>query len=167
VSDPRPELIADAIVSRLAAIVGDDGATYHFTPGLVRRAHVIVEGMLDSTVDPLYFVTPDRKEESRRTSLGVGGIIRGRAYLTVSLFKRHVPATERPHLAEAPTRWTLEERMQADVRKALREDPHLGGVSSSLELVESEDGNADTEIAGWAMTFMRVIATYHYRHEIP
>jgi hypothetical protein len=165
--EARPEQIADAVVAKLAAIVGDGGETYWFTPGAVVRAHVVASSMLNPAIDPLYVVTPDRKEEARRSSLGRGGIIRGRAFLTLTLLKRHAVASEAPLTAETPTRWTLEERMQRDVRKALREDPHLGGVSSGIDLVESEDGNQDTELAGYAMTFLRLMVIYHYAHETP
>lgn len=174
-SESRPDQIADAIVSTLAAIVGDNGTNYHYTPGAVVRSHVVTVDMLDPGIDPLYVLTPDRKEERPRSSLGVGGIIRGRAFWTLTLLKVHRPASEKPPMnspevptpVDGETRWTKEERMQRDVKKALRADPHLGGLSSYVDVAESEDGNQDTEVAGWAVTFVRLAVTYHYRHEVP
>jgi len=177
-TESRPDDIADAIVATLSAIVGD-GVNYNYTPATVVRSHVVTVDMLNANYDPTYILTPDRKEERPRSSLGPGGIIRGRAYWTLTLCKVHNPQTENPvnvlppftppsnGETDPPSRWTVEERMQRDVKKALRADPHLGGLSSYVDVAESEDGNQDTEIPGWAVTFVRLAVTYHYRHETP
>lgn len=164
--ESRPEQIAAAIVTSLETIVGDGGASWWFTP-VVKRTHAVEMASLDPTLDVLYLVSPDRKEESRRTNAGIGCIVRGRAFLTLTLLKRFTPATENPIEAEAPIRWTLQERLEQDVRKKLREDPKLGGISTDLDLTDSEEGPEETFLEGWALAFMRLQVTYHYAQETP
>ena len=57
--------------------------------------------------------------------------------------------------------------MEGDVRKKLREDPKLGGISTDLDLPASEEGPDETFIEGWALAFVRLQVTYHYVQEMP
>ena len=169
-AEPRPEQIAAAIRTKLEEISGDGGATYWYTPDRVIRSHAVTDRLLDGSLQTLYVVTPDRKDENRRTNGGPGCIVRGIAFLTLTLLHRFTPPTENALVvtpADEPIRWTIQERMEGDVRKKLREDPKLGGISTDLDLTASEEGADETFIEGWALAFVRLQVTYHYVQETP
>jgi hypothetical protein len=172
-AEPRSEQVIAAVLTKLGAIVGDGGATFWNTPKAV-RAFVVNDELLDPSVagpntnyDTIIAVTPDRKEEQRASMGGASCLIRCRSFMTLTLLKPYIPATENPHLVEAPDRSTIQERMEQDVRKKLRADRKLGGTASDLELTDSEEGADETYVPGWAVAFMRLVVTFHYPQDTP
>jgi hypothetical protein len=160
-TEPKAERIAAALVANLGAIQSEWG----YAPTAV-RADVVDERLLDASVGTVYAVTPDHKEERRATNDGPGCIIDARAFYTLTLLTRHT-TNDRPLDPDLPLRQTVQERMCSDVRKKLREDPSLGGLSIDLTLTESEENPNETTLPGWALAFMRATVRYHYVKDAP
>lgn len=162
-SEPRPEQIVTQIVANLNAI---SGASYHFPQPRACRADKLDTSLLQAGLDTVYFVTPEAKEENRATNDGPGCIIRGRAFYVLTLCGRTKQGSVNPLQPDVPIVATVQERMAADVRLKLRADPSLGGISTDLLLTDSEENPNDTAVAGWAIVFMRLQVTYHYRKDL-
>lgn len=162
-TEPKPTLIAEQILARLAAIRGDQGETYWYTPVVV-RSEGPDERLLDTSLETVYALTPDRKEERRATNDGPGCIIDARAFFTLTLLGQCRTPTTNPFVNTGITRDVIQERMKADASKALRSDANLGGVSIDLTITETEEG-PPTFVEGWAMVLMRLMVRYHYAKE--
>lgn len=158
-----PDQVADAIVTQLQAIVGDLGATYWYTPGLVRRAHVVSDQVLQASLETIYVLTPDRKTEERK-AFGTGSVpIEATQFLTLTLLGRFQTSNE---LNADPSRWTIQERMKRDITKKLLEDPTLGGLTFALDLTDSIE-EPENYVDGWAVVFQRLEARYVYDQATP
>ncbi len=176
-AESRAEQVAEALRAQLATIEGDGGNAYWYTPDRVIRTHVVDARVLDTSLDVIYVVSPEREEESPRTN-GPNGIVRNTSFLTLTLLKRFTPDTEnqlqRPETPDPsdPARATLQARMLRDVRKKLRSDVKLAlggadGVSTYVALPDTELGPEETYIEGWACVFARAVVTHHYVQDTP
>lgn len=163
-SEPKPELIAAQIVTYLSQI---DGTSYHYPRPRAMRADKLDSSLLQAGLDTVYFLTPESKQEIRATNDGPGCIIRARAFYILTLCGRAKQGSKNPLKPDLPIVATIQERMAADVRLKLREDPRLAGLSIDLTLTDSEENPNDTTVDGWAIVFMRLGVTYHYRKDTP
>lgn len=161
-TDPKPELVAAQIVENLSAI---EGSAYHYPGPQAVRADRLDSKVLGAGHDRVYFLTPVSKAEERATNDGNGCIIRARGQWMLTLCGRTYQGSTNPFKPDIPIPATIQERMAADVRLKLRADPSLGGLSMDLTLTESEENPNDTTVEGWAIVFMLVSVTYHYRKD--
>jgi hypothetical protein len=160
-TEPKAERIAAKMVEYLGAIQSEWG----YAPRAV-RADTIDARLLDPSLGTVYALTPDHKDEQRATNDGPGCIINCRAFYLLTLLTVYVN-NDNPFNADLPLRQTVQERMCADVRKKLLDDPRLGGLSIDLTLNRSEENPNETTVEGWALAFMEVTVRYHYTKEAP
>jgi hypothetical protein len=158
-SEPRDELVVQAVVARLAAIVGDLGATYWYTP-TVRRVIEPTEADLDASLPAIYFLAPgDQADEEA----GSGGVAAARAELFLTLCVR-LPGEG--HKDEQQTRWVTANRAVGDVKRALLADVTLGGLVDNV-FFGSVRIDRSFFVERWAWAEMRFTLAYDYTRAAP
>jgi hypothetical protein len=167
VPESIPEQITVAIVNKLAAIAGDGGATYWFTPTKVVRVPgwaAWENDWLDEKYPVLYFVKPGLRTYQEDATRGMEGHME----LWLLLATQYLPDTLNPiNLASepAPLGETLGNRMQRDVEKALRVDITLGGLAVNVEM---PDVNPMTPyLERWALVEARLKIWFLYGFDTP
>jgi hypothetical protein len=167
-SEPIAEQIAVRVQELLAAIVGDGGATYWFTPTTVARFAGFTSACLDTSKTTVYVISPDRRE--RR--IDNNRQIEVTKYFDLSLAtKNKLSNAEGPFASGAAQRALYQARMQADVEKALTGgDITLGlsgiGVYRAEITLWDEDPETTFETA-WAITYGRLAVTYRHLRNLP
>jgi hypothetical protein len=171
VAESLNEQIAVALQAKLASIVGDGGASYWYTPTVIRTPGVSA-ALLDldvaTTAAPaIYAVIPDEEEHLEEAS----GLMQ--AYMKIYLFLavRFQPDKELPFDQSAPIRWTVQNRMVRDVLKKLLTDLTLGGLVLNLFGGPGDrvliDRSARTYEDGWAIVFVHFRIFYGYQFGAP
>lgn len=164
--ESKAELIVDTLRDTLAEIVGDNGATYWYTPTVVRH-YDFDETCLDPSLDTIYVLVPDAEEKREGSTCEIEADQR----VSIAACHRFEPATERPFDADEPIRWTIQNRMVRDIEQKLRggagpTTPFLGGLVEGLE-VERVARGPETFSEKWAIAFLSVVASYSYRFNAP
>jgi hypothetical protein len=164
-----PEQIVEAIRARLAAIVGDAGATFWYTP-TVRRVRAIESTCLDNTfADPvsgkttLYLLTPDDEEDLEEPAHTVEAVM-----FVDLVVAREIDKVDHP--LKTPVEGlpeTIQNRLIRDAKKKLRQDVTLGGLVDNVEFRRTERSAEETFIAGWAVAAMRLQISYSYFQDAP
>lgn len=161
--EPYHERIAEAIRTRLAGITA--GASYWYTPSKVLRTVVFDEGDLDVSHDLVILIAPgdETHREAGTGDASSGGEMAVEAEIRLLAAKRYNPATENPYQEQAPTRWTIGNRLVRDVLKALLSDVTLGGLAQNIH-AKGDGIVADRArfIAGWALVELRLVVLYRY-----
>jgi len=164
-SESRHEQIAAALATTLAGIVGDNGATYWYTPSAVRRVVWFDDRHLDSMSGPtavVYLLRPGIERIEEDTS----GTIEGRAEMFLVVARKHAKATEDPAREPPPTRWTVADRLVQDALKRLLADVTLGdtcGNVFSVGVTIDRDMYLDT----WALAELRFEVEYRTAGSAP
>lgn len=165
-AENRAETIEAAVRSSLAAIVGDAGANYWFTPSVALRHFGIVKEMFDASVDLAYFVIGDDIDSEEDASY----FVTKQLPLDVVGIKRFID-DERPFKAIDPKRGTIQLRMLRDVERKLRLDYQPGGTYNGLveniDVVALERSHDRTYMEGFAVVFARVLITYSHPADQP
>lgn len=159
------EQIAAAIQTSLGGIVGDAGATYWSTPGLVARDNWEdpdrAAKILDSTiVGPIYTIRPG--EEDHEESVGQVVNAKMDVYILVaSVFSTVDPAT--------PSRATVVNRMVRDVLRKLLADVMLLSVGGAVDNVFDGPVIVDRErwYPGWVVAEIHFRTAYRYVGGVP
>lgn len=158
------EQLAAAIKTSLAAIVGDAGTTYWYTPGAVARSSWSEDDtpLLDpSVVGPIYAVRPG---EERHTE-DVGEVVNVLADIHILLVSRF-ETPEAPLTPATPSRATVVNRMVRDVLRKLLADVQLGAfsVGGLVENIFAEPVIVDRDrfVAGWAIAEIVFASAYRY-----
>lgn len=170
-ADAKAEQIADAMRTLLAAITGDSGTTYWYTPSAVVRAPGLTSECLDTSKgspSTIYVLSPGEEEHERATLGGTSGSYFADARIDLSLCQHFTPGTENPHNSPPdPSRWEIQNRMAQDVLKRLYTDTTLGGLALNLAVTTVHREAEETFDPQWAMTFMRVRVFYQYAASAP
>ena len=160
-SESIAEQLDEAIIACLLGIVeGDD---FWLTPSQVIRRHEANHECLDDSLDTIYVLSPDRQEDTEEAVRQV----EGRLFMTLTLMHRFDPASEEPFSMSKPHRWTWQERMLRDVRKAILADVSFGGLAINTELTEADLSAESTFAERWAIVLVRLMVTYRYRYSAP
>lgn len=160
--------IAEAIKARLAAIVGDNGATYWYSPDRVVRVQAWDRLIADPTVGMVYGIRAG-EERHREESTGgpsTGGIVAAEAEFWVLMLRPSSAADDQPFGADESTKATEQDRMVRDFLRALWLDVTLGGLASNIS-----DGSLaidrDVDVEGWAVAEARFVVLYSYPARTP
>jgi hypothetical protein len=162
VAEPVSEQVAAKIKTTLAAIVGDSGSTYWYTPSAVYRAPALVEGLLDrslASTPTIYVLIPDEKEPQYSA---FGRLWTTASYDLVCLQSWELPTSDAAEYQSSTLRETVQNRMEADVRKALFTDPTLGGLAITVDIPFVDQSAENTWFEGWAMTMLRVVVQFEH-----
>lgn len=173
-ADSVYEQIVAAVKASIAAIIGDSGATYWYTPHKVIRWHALTEECLDASAGDsatIYVISPGEDEREQMTQGGTAGRNGGDARLTISLCQRYIPADgEQPFASQSVDRLLIQNRMAQDVEKKLNLDTTLvgsSGLARNLH-VQAVDRSAETTWEeGWAIAFMHVRLQFDYVRATP
>lgn len=163
--EPNAERIAQALVDLLAGIVGDDGASYWYTPGAVRLVDAIGAACLDETFADassgkatIYALEPDGITTEGETTHEIDAAA---SYLL--LVAHQIDQSDHPMKAPAgDSRHTVQSRLDSDVRKAIHSDPTLGGLCHYVEVLETERSPRELYVEGWAAVMFRLALHYSY-----
>lgn len=163
-SESIHEQIAAALETSLAAIVGDRGATYWYTPTVVKRVTFFPEEQdLDPTCDVIYLLRPgDEDIVEEETSAGC----RGQMELFLVVAKLYKVPTENPFKEEAPTRWTVVNRLVRDAVRCLLSDVTVGGLVINV-LTTSLSVDRDRYLPTWAIAELRFVVEYPFLASAP
>jgi hypothetical protein len=161
--ESKHEQIEESIIVRLASIVSDGGVNWWFTPDRVIRYPAWTEACLDPSLTTVYVLSP---EEEVDTEAGTGLTVKAQARLDLLLCTQYAGA-ENPFQVEPPSRGTLQNRMVRDVKKKLREDISLGGLTRNLDFVGTDRSAESTWEPKWAVVLVRLLATYSYQAPTP
>lgn len=173
---PKVELIAEAILDILAQqiVTGDE---YWYEPDRIERAHAFTKEMLDSSLDTIYILSPDDEVNEEMTYTDTEGQLR----LDLTVARRLKASTENAlkRKASDELRWTLQNRLVHDVKKALRgagnDGEHRllptaeapGGLVLHTSIPLTERSAEDTFLPGWALAFMRIEVLYDFPDGTP
>lgn len=180
-SESVRDQIIDGIVDLFrSTVVGDGGANYWFTPGLVKDVEGFSIACLDDSyanVDDdnkttLYLLTPDEDEILEQTT----GSIEAHMRLNL-LLARQVDAVDHP-LKDASTGSIrkIQNRLSRDAQKVINTNSDLrtvslssGGTVINFQVLRSEFASEEVGVAGstWAVVLMRLQVHYEYMKDRP
>lgn len=167
-AESQGEIILQTLQSWLAShIVADGGATYWYTPDHVLR----VDGWQKWEMDWLHpeyqavlFLRPGIKKEEERTT--------GKILVTMEVWVlygvRFNPASQDPlYLASNPPQgWTIAERMERDLRMAIRTDITFG-LSSIINTQITDINHSLPFVTGWALVEARLQIMFDFLYNQP
>ena len=162
-AEARHEQIIVALKAALAGIVADGGTTYWYTPDRVLRAPAFSQMCLDSSLDTIYVLSPVDVADERADSCSAKALVR----VDLTAVRRFNPSTENPYTQEAPIRWTIQTRLERDIKKLIRTDETLGGLSQEVRVPLTSYAPEETYFEGWACIFMRLEIKWHYPKATP
>lgn len=157
-AEPVSERLVAAVVATLAGITA--GVTYwHDTAKAITDPHFYA-GHMDESLDSAkacYVVSPDQDEDTPVTFTD----IETRVELDVIAYKKFEPASERPWDASPPKRGTVQRRLAADVKNAIRAVEGLptvvtGGATRAW-VPFTHMASDETLFKGWAVVMLRVV----------
>jgi hypothetical protein len=160
--------IAEALRTRLAAITGDGGTTYWYTPAGVARVQAYDRLVADPTVGMVYAIRAgeERHREEGTGSPTTGGLVAAEAEFWVLMLRPTEATDDNPFGADASTKATEQDRMVRDFLRALWLDVTLGGLANNIV-----DGSLivdrDMEVEGWAVAEARFAVFYSYPARTP
>lgn len=161
--------IVEAIRAKLAAIAGDGGATYWYTPTHVLRVSSWERMLADSSLEQILALRAQEEThgEEGTGSLSTGGSVRTRAELTLLMLRRDERDTTNPFEEASPTREQIVDRMVRDVLRALWDDVTLGGLAINV-VAGSFIVDRDVAVEGkWAVAEARFAVDYDYLAKTP
>lgn len=164
-AEAKSEQIILALQAALEGIIADGGTTYHYSPDRVLRAPAFSQLCLDSSLETIYVLSPEDVADERVDSCSAKALVR------VDLTALHKFETdENPFTHEQgndPIRWTVQTRLERDVKKLIRTDEHLGGLAQEVRIPLTSYSPEETYFKGWACVFMRLEIKYHYPKATP
>jgi hypothetical protein len=154
--------IGEALKARLAALTGDNGAAYWYTPDRVVRVQAYDRLVADPTVGMVYAIRAGEerhREEATQT-------VMAEAEWWVLMLRPTEAADDSPFGADESTKATEQDRMARDFLKALWTDVTLGGLA--LNVVDgSLYVDRDMDVEGWAVVEARLSILYSYPKATP
>lgn len=155
--------IAEALKARFAALVGNSGTTYWYTPARVVRVQAYDRLIADPSVGSIYAI---RAGEERHSEEGTGGLTAAEAEFWVLLLRPTQASDDNPFGSDESTKAIEQDRMVRDFLRALFLDVTLGGLASNVV-----DGSLvvdrDVEVEGWAVAEARFTVRYSYQALTP
>jgi hypothetical protein len=160
--------IAEALKARFAAIVGDNGTTYWYSPDRVVRVQAWDRLIADPTVGCVYGLRAgeERHREEGTGAPSSGGQVGAEAEFWVLMLRPTAAVDESPFGEDASVKATEQDRMVRDFLRALWLDVTLGGLASNVA-----DGSLvidrDVDVEGWAVVEARFTVLYSYPARTP
>ncbi len=155
--------IAEALKARLAAIAGDNGTAYWYTPAKVVRVQAYDRLIADPSVGMVYAI---RAGEERHAEETTGGGVVAEAEFFCLMLRPTEAADDQPFGADESTKATEQDRMVRDFLRALWLDVTLGGLASNVV-----DGSLvidrDVDVEKWAVAEARFTVRYSYQALTP
>lgn len=108
-------------------------------------------------------LSPEDVGDERADSCGAKALVR----VDLTAVRRFNPATENPFQQVAPIRWTVQTRLERDIKKLIRTDESLGGLSQEVRIPLTSYSPDETFFEGWACVFARLEIKYHYPKATP
>jgi hypothetical protein len=161
--ESKHERIIVALQAALAAISGDGGATYWYGPDRVLRAPAFSALCLDTSLETIYVLSPEDVADERADSCSAKALVR----VDLTAVHRFNPVSENPFEQMEPLRWTVQTRLERDVKKLVRTDETLGGLSQEVRIPLTSYAPEETYFEGWACVFMRLEIKYYYPKATP
>jgi hypothetical protein len=161
--ESKQEQIIVALQTAAAGIRGDGGETYWYTVDRSLRAPGFSALCLDSSLETVYVLSPEDVGDERADSCSAKALVR----VNLTAIHKFAPSTENPFLQEAPIRWTVQTRLERDVKKLIRTDETLGGLSQEVRIPLTSYSPNETYWEGWAGVFIRLEIKYHYPKATP
>ena len=158
-----------AIQTSLAAIVADGGATYWYTPTVVRTLWFSDEegdlNLLQEEIGgPIYAIRPG--DEIHNEGATGGMYVEADVFVLVA-----TPFTdpETPFVPAVPSRWTVVNRMVRDVLRKLLVDVRLISVGGAVDNIFAAPVIVDRDrfVEGWAIAEIQLQVSYRYLGGVP
>jgi hypothetical protein len=163
------EQLAAAVQASLAAIAGDAGATYWYTPGAVVRTLWFDEdgpnNVLDASISgPIYAVRPGDEQHEEKVTQSTDA--EADLFILVAKVFRD---SDSPFKPASPSRWTVINRMVRDVLRKLLQDPQLLSVGGAVDNIFVVPGIVyrDRWVDGWAIAEIHLRIGYRYLGGVP
>ena len=167
-AESKHSQIAEALKARLAAIMGDQGTTYGYTPEGVARVQAYDRLLADPSVGMVYALragSEQHVEESTGDATSGGGM-GATAEFFVLMLRPTLAADDNPFGADASTKAIEQDRMVRDFLRALLLDVTLGGLAYNV-VAGSLVVDRDMEVEGWAVAEARFTVAYGYSARTP
>mgnify|MGYP007083450416 CR=1 FL=1 len=162
-AESKHEQVAVALQARLAAIVGDAGANYWYTPTHVLRVDDFLVDHLRHEHQLIVQIRPGLDRPVLRTS----GTVRREMELYVLSCYRWQPNTQDPYSVSAPTRWTIQSRLARDVEKAVLSDVTFSGLTLYAHVEEVSRDFFIEDSFPWAPVELRLMVAYEHERRTP
>lgn len=159
-NEPIHEQVVAAIVAILQGIAA--GGTYWHTTDKVTVDPFFHQGHMDKSLaaaKACFVVSPDEEEDESDSCTDYGV----RIELDITAYRKFEPAAEgEPFRAQTlPKRATVQARLAADVKNALRADEHLSAVTGlqakQVWVPFTHFAPDETLFTGWAVAMLRVV----------
>jgi hypothetical protein len=161
------EQVAAAVQASLAAIVSDNGATYWYTPTVVRTLWFVEEDLLKASVGtPIYAIRPGDETHTEESAQRTDGLMDLYVLVASPFTESETPFAP---AASGVTRWTMVNRMVRDVLRKLLTDVQLlsaGGAVTNIfggPVIVDRDRYVD----GWAIAELHFPVSYRYLNGTP
>lgn len=160
--------IAEALKTRLEAIVADEGVSYWYTPKRVVRCMAYDRLLADKSVGSVYAIRAGQEQHAEKStgSAATGGMMQAEAEFFLELLRETKAASDNPFGADESTKAIEQDRMVRDVLRALLLDVTLGGLAENIVATSLIVGR-DVEIPGWAVAEVRFVVAYTYAARTP
>jgi hypothetical protein len=154
--------IAEALKARLASIVGDNGATYWYTPDRVVRVQSYDRALADTSLGMIYAIVAGEEQHREEATQ----VIAAEAEFIVLMLRPTQAADDAPFGVDESTKAREQDRMVRDFLKALWSDVTLGGLANNVV-----DGSLivdrAVDVDGWAVVEARFAVSYSYPSGAP
>ena len=159
------EQIAAALQTSLAAIVGDGGATYWYTPSVVLRVSFFPQGfMFEPAAGPVQYVLSPGGEDIIEERTSQGAAAEHEFVLQVAMLLD--APTENPYIEATPIRATVVNRLVRDAVRKLLSDVVLGGLVGNV-VTTSLAIDREQYDPRWAMAQIRFTVSYPFQGPTP
>ena len=162
-------LISQALLTNLAAIVSDAGATYWYTPSNAVRVNSYERIMADASRSHILALRAGEEQHAEEStgSNVTGGHVKASPEFYLLIMRREETDTGDPFDAPAVTRSRIVDRMVRDVLRALWLDVTLSGQAINI-VNDSLIVDRDVDVEGpWAVAELRFTMSYSYPARTP
>lgn len=154
-ADPKSKVLVAAVIAALEAIpVGP------YKPERVVKASSFNAEVLDSSLRSVVSITPDFSTDS---GFSLGAVLNmGVDYPIDIAVCRKFDGIGSPFAPPDPDRWGEQMESVRVVKDALRLDRQFGGAAIWSEVTSTDQTAENTYVEGWAISFLRLTATYRH-----
>lgn len=165
VAASKHEQIAAALVSAFSSIVAD-GEDYNFTPAHVIRVRWWNRKWLTDEKRPLIIFVRPGQEAHREYATEQAAADMELLLLVCSKDARGSENDAFKEAAGSESGWQVENKAVRDVLRKIWEDVTLGGLADNL-VRDSLIVDRAQAVAGWDVTEIRFVISYHYQKDAP
>ena len=166
-AESKQEQIIAGLVTLFDAITSDSGATYWYTPNVVRLPGISTNILKPENVgesDSILAIIPVDTRGNEESTHEVTKTTQ----VDLVLLRLWEPSAEVPFDTPDPDRMKLQHRLLQDAEKAVLADVRLGGLVDNLYMDWFVDQTAEnTYVPKWAAVFVRMTILYHHDKATP